>query len=57
MGSNSVAYPAGLDQFGDCGEWASLDDIRWRLEYGGAQDIGDSSQACLIIVETIGISR
>src|ERR1700732_2542881 len=54
-GSHSVGYPAGLDQFGDRGKWISLDDIRWRLEYGGAQNIGNGAQTYLIIVQAIGI--
>ena len=51
--SNSIAYPAGLDQFGNCGKWAALNYIRWRLEHGGAQDIGNCIQARLIITQTI----
>ena len=56
-GANSVAHPAGLDQFGDGRERRSLDNVRRRLEDNGAQHIGNRRQACLIIVQSIGIPR
>jgi hypothetical protein len=54
-GSHSVGYLTGLDQFGHRGKWIALDDIRWRLEHAGTQDIGNGGQTCLIIVQAIGI--